>query len=77
MSLEKLAQLGWYNAEPTSSKEIEDLLSIVDRPEADSKVKGISGDLRFQAAYNGTLTLANIALGQNAARRIRFRAQGP
>ena len=62
MSLEKLVQLGWYKAEPSSSKEIADLFSIVDRSQADLKVEGISDDLRFQAAYNGVLTLANIAL---------------
>ena len=62
MSLEKLVQLGWYKAEPSSSKEIADLFSIVDRSQADSKVEGISDDLRFQASYNGILTLANIAL---------------
>ena len=62
MSLEKLVQLGWYKTEPSSSKEIADLFSIVDRSQADLKVEGISDDLRFQAAYNGVLTLANIAL---------------
>ena len=62
MSLEKLVQLGWYKAEPSSPKEIADLFSIVDRSQADSRVEGISDDLRFQAAYNGILTLANIAL---------------
>jgi len=62
MSLEKLTQIGWYKAEPSSPKEIADLLSIVDRSQADSRVEGISDDLRFQAAYNGILTLANIAL---------------
>ena len=62
MSLEKLVQLGWYKDEPSSSKEIADLFSIVDRSQADLKVEGISDDLRFQAAYNGVLTLANIAL---------------
>jgi hypothetical protein len=62
MGLEKLAQLGWYKAEPTSAKEIADLFSIVDRSQADSRMEGISDDLRFQAAYNGILTLANIAL---------------
>ena len=62
MSLEKLAQLGWYKAEPSSAKEIADLFSIVDRSQADSRVEDISDDLRFQAAYNGILTLANIAL---------------
>jgi hypothetical protein len=62
MSLAKLTQIGWYKAEPSSANEIADLFSIVDRSQADSKVEGISDDLRFQAAYNGILTLANIAL---------------
>ena len=62
MSLEKLVQLGWYKTEPSSSNEIADLFSIVDRSQADLKVEGISDDLRFQAAYNGVLTLANIGL---------------
>lgn len=40
MSLEKLVQLGWYQAEPStcSYQEIADFFSIVDRPRADSKV---------------------------------------
>lgn len=62
MSLEKLVQLDWYKAEPSSPKEIADLFSIVDRSQADLKVESISDDLRFQATYNGILTLANIAL---------------
>jgi hypothetical protein len=62
MSIEKLAQFGWYKAELSSPKEIADLFSIVDRSQADSKVESISDDLRFQAAYNGILTLVNIAL---------------
>ena len=62
MSLEKLAQLGWYKVEPTSPGEIADLFSIVERSRADLNVKGISDDLRFQAAFNAILTLANIAL---------------
>jgi hypothetical protein len=62
MSLEKQAQLGWYKAGPFGAKEIADLFSIMDRSQTDSKVEGISDDLRFQAAHNGILTLANIAL---------------
>jgi hypothetical protein len=62
MDLEKLVQFGWYKTEPTSPREIADLFSIVDRSVADLKVMGISDDLRFQAAYNGILTLANVAL---------------
>lgn len=68
MSLEKLVQLGWYKDEPSSSKEIADLFSIVDRSQADLKVEGISDDLRFQAAYNGVLTLANIGLRASGLR---------
>src|ERR1035438_4166929 len=62
MGLEKLAELDWLKAEPTSSTEIAGLFSIVDRSVGDLKVEGISDDLRFQAAYNGILTLANVAL---------------
>jgi len=62
MSIEKLAQFGWYKAKPSSPKEIADLFSIVNRSQADAKVESISDDLRFQAAYNGILTLVNIAL---------------
>lgn len=58
MSLERLVQLGWYKAEPSSPKEVADLFSIVDRSQADLRVKGISDDLRFQAAYTGILTIA-------------------
>jgi hypothetical protein len=62
MGLEKLAELGWYKVEPTSPNEIAGLFSIVDRSLVDLKVESISDDLRFQAAYNGILTLANVAL---------------
>ncbi len=68
MSLEKLVQLGWYKAEPSSPKEIADLFSIVDRSQSDMKVEGVSDDLRFHAAYNGILTLANIALRASGLR---------
>jgi hypothetical protein len=68
MSLEKLAQLGWYKTEPSSPREIADLFSIVNRSLADLAVEGISDDLRLHAAYNGILTLANIALRANGFR---------
>jgi len=70
MSLEKLAQLGWYRTESTGPNEIAGLYSIVDRSLADLKVEGISGDLRFQAAYNGILTLANISLRASGYRAL-------
>lgn len=62
MTLEKLALIGWYKAEPSSPGEIADLFSIVDRAQADLGVEAISDDLRFQAAFSGILTLANIML---------------
>ena len=62
MSLDKLSQHGWYKAEATSPNEIAGLLTIVDRAMADLVVERISDDLRFHAAYNGILTLANISL---------------
>jgi len=68
MSLEKLASEGWYKAEPASAREIADLFSIVSRAEKDATVAEISDDLRFHAAYNGLLALANIALRANGYR---------
>jgi len=62
MGIERLAQIGWYKAEPSSPKEIADLFCIVDRSQADSEVESSSDGLRFQAAYNGILTLVDITL---------------
>ena len=41
MSLEKWVEYGWLNREPTSASEIKDLLEIVDRSLADSKVEPV------------------------------------
>jgi hypothetical protein len=49
MSLEKWVEYGWLRREPTSPSEIKNLLGIVDRSLADSKVKAVSTDLRFIA----------------------------
>jgi hypothetical protein len=62
VSLEKWAEYGWLRAEPSSRNEIVDLLGIVARALKDAKVKAISEDLRFQAAFSAALTVANIAL---------------
>jgi hypothetical protein len=45
MSLEKWVEYGWLRREPTSTGEIKDLLGIVDRSLADSKVEAVSTDL--------------------------------
>ena len=62
MSLEKWAEYGWLKAEPTSAAEIADLLGIVSRDLQDAKVKAISEDRRFEAAFNAARTAANVAL---------------
>jgi hypothetical protein len=62
MSLEKWREYGWLQAEPSSPDEIGGLLGIVARALKDAKVKAISDDLRFQAAFSAALTAANIAL---------------
>ena len=47
MSLEKWVEYGWLRREPTSLGEIKDLLGIMNRSLADSKVEAVSTDLRF------------------------------
>ena len=62
MSLEKWVEYGWLRREATSPAEIKDLLGIVQRSLADSKVEAVSTDLRFIAAFNAALCLAKTAL---------------
>jgi hypothetical protein len=62
MSLEKWVEYGWLRREATSPGEIKDLLGIVDRSLADSRVDAVSADLRFIAAFLAALTLATTAL---------------
>jgi hypothetical protein len=62
MSLEKWVEYGWLRREATSPGEIKDLLGIVDRGLTDSKVKAVSADLRFIAAFGAALTVATTAL---------------
>lgn len=62
MNLEKWVEYGWLRGEPSSADEIRDLLGIVNRALTDSRVRAISDDLRFQAAFSAALTSANIAL---------------
>ena len=56
MSLEKWVEYGWLRREPTSPGEIKDLLGIVERSLADSKVEAVSTDLRFIAALTRRLS---------------------
>lgn len=70
MSLEKWVEYGWLRREPTSPGEIKDLLAIVERSLADSKVEAISTDLRFIAAFNAALCLATTALRASGHRTV-------
>ena len=62
MSLEKWVEYGWLRREPTSPGEIKNLLGIVERSLADSRVEAVSTDLRFIAAFNAALCTATTAL---------------
>src|SRR5215831_13365672 len=70
MSLEKWVEYGWLRREPTSPSEIRDLLGIVDRSLADSKVEAVSTDLRFIAAFNAALCAATTALRASGHRTV-------
>jgi hypothetical protein len=61
MSLEQWAVNGWLRSHKTSTQEISDLLSIVDRDLTDAE-SGISPDWRFGIAYNAALKLCTILL---------------
>ncbi len=70
MSLEKWVEYGWLRRDPTSPGEIKDLLGIVERSLADSKVKAVSTDLRFIAAFNAALCVATTALRASGHRTV-------
>jgi hypothetical protein len=56
MNSAEWVEYGWPRREPTSPGEIKDLLGIVERSPADSKVEAVSTDLRFIAAFNAALS---------------------
>jgi hypothetical protein len=62
MSLGKWVEYGWLRKEATSPAEIKELLGVVNRGLADSKVEAVSTDLRFIAAFGAALILAATAL---------------
>ena len=61
MTLREWAENGWLRPHKTSSKEIDNLLRIVERDLSDAK-GGISSDSRFGIAYNAALKLCTILL---------------
>ena len=70
MSLEKWVEYGWLRREPTSPGEIKNLLGIVERSLADSRVEAVSTDLRFIAAFNAALCTATTALRASGHRTV-------
>ena len=70
MSLEKWLEYGWLRREPSSANEIKALQGIVQRSLDDSRVVGISADLRFIAAFTAALTAATIALRASGYRTV-------
>jgi hypothetical protein len=63
-------EYGWLRREPSSPSEIKDLLGLVDRSLADSKVEAVSTDLRFIAAFNAALCAATTALRASGHRTV-------
>jgi hypothetical protein len=61
MSLKQWENNSWLKAEPTSRKEIANLLAIVDRDLKDA-TGSISPDWQFGIAYNAALKLCTILL---------------
>lgn len=72
MSLELYEKNGWLQKQPTSRDEIRNLLSLVERGIADSKVEAISDDLRVIAAFGAALAAASVAL-RASGYRVRSR----
>ena len=70
MSLQQWATNGWLRPHKTSTQEISDLLSIVDRDLIDAEA-GISPDWRFGIAYNAALKLCSILLYASGYRAER------
>ena len=68
--LRKVGGVRLAKAGATSTGEIKDLLGIVDRSLADSKVEAVSTDLRFIAAFNAALCIATTALRASGLRTV-------
>lgn len=62
MSLENWLNDGIVKRHQSSKKEVEDLLTVVDRCISDASVTQISTDLRYNTAYQAGLEMAKIAL---------------
>lgn len=71
MRLENLLKQGNLARHKTSEREIEDVLSIIERDLKDASLRGLSPDRRFITAYNAILQEATVLLHLQG-----FRARG-
>ena len=71
MSLQQWQNNNWLTSHQTSSSEIRDLLSIIDRDLRDCQTPGLSNDWRFNIAYNAALQCATAALAASGYRATR------
>ncbi|MCK4593267.1 hypothetical protein KAU45_02105 [bacterium] len=62
MTLEDLSASGQIRRHRTSSKEITDYLSLIERDLRECETKGLGLDWRFSIAFNAILQVANAAL---------------
>jgi hypothetical protein len=71
MNLADWLQIGWLVEHKSSAREIADLLALVERDLAASRLAGLDADWRLSIAYNAALQAATAALaacGYRAAR---------
>lgn len=68
MTLKQFLTDGRLKPHRTSSREIRDLLRVVDRNLKDAAVREISFDLRFITAYQAALQLATVVLAGSEVR---------
>lgn len=71
MSLSDWERNGWVVKHQTSSREVRDLLQVVERDLADSATEGLSADWRMNIAYNAALQAATAALAAAGYRSSR------
>ncbi len=71
MSLSDWAQKAWLVAHRSSPREITDLLSVVERDLADSRIARLSADWKLGIAYNAALQAATAALAASGFRASR------
>lgn len=71
MTLSDWERNGWVLSHRPTSREIADLLAIVDRDLADSQAPSLSADWRLNIAYNAALQAATAALAASGFRASR------